>query len=133
MGGRGQLSQEALAYLTQFFLQTCLDQVSLMASLVWPERLRDCILHWAAQQIRDGVLPQNADRVLEAVLYRGSLPRGDVPGLLDASERQARRVVDALTERNVLTAISTRSPLRLAFLATLAVQWMPGLFPEARE
>ena len=126
-------SEEALADFTQFFLQTCLDQVSFMASLVQPEKLRERILHWAAQQIRDGVLPQKADRLLEAILYRGLLPRGDVPGLLDASERQARRVVAALTEQNVLTATSTRAPLRLAFPATLAGQWMPGLFPEARE
>ncbi|MRH79076.1 hypothetical protein GH984_10225 [Spiribacter sp. C176] len=85
------------------------------------------------QQIRGGALPQKADCLLEAILYRGSLLRGDVPGLLDASERQARRVVAALTEQNVLTATSTRAPLRLAFPATLAGQWMPGLFPEARE
>lgn len=133
LDGRGQLSEEALADFTQFFLQTCLDQVSFMASLVQPEKLRERILYWAAQQIRDGVLPQKADRLLEAILYRGSLPRGDVPGLLDASERQARRVVASLTEQNVLTATSTRAPLRLAFPATLAGQWMPGLFPEARE
>jgi len=25
---------------------------------------------------------------------------------------------------------STRAPLRLAFPATLAARWMPGLFPE---
>ena len=123
-------SEEALANSTRFFLQTCLDQVSFMASLMQPEKLRERILHWAAQQIRDGVLPQKADRLLEAILYRGSFPRGDIPGLLDAS---ARRVVAALTEQNVLTATSTRAPLRLAFPATLAGQWMPGLFPEARE
>ena len=46
------------------------------------------------------------------------------------SERSARRVVSALLQQGVLTSESTRAPLRLAFPATLASRWMPGLFPE---
>jgi hypothetical protein len=50
--------------------------------------------------------------------------------LVGTGERQARRVVSALIERGVLLSESTRAPLRLAFPATLAARWMPGLFPE---
>jgi hypothetical protein len=39
-------------------------------------------------------------------------------------------VVSALIDQGVLTSESTRAPLRLAFPATLAARWMPGLFPE---
>ena len=131
LDGRGQLSEEALADFTRFFLGICLDQVKFMASLVQPERLRDRILFWAEQQTRASTLPQKAGRILEAILYRGSLPRSEVPALLDTSERQARRIVAALADHDVLTAASTRAPLRLAFPARLAGQWMPGLFPEA--
>ncbi|MGB5725653.1 MAG: Fic family protein, partial [Thiogranum sp.] len=66
------------------------------------------------------------------ILYRGELPRGDVPQLLGASDRHARRVVAALSERGVIVSESTRAPLRLAFPAKLAYRWMPGLFPEQR-
>ena len=31
-----------------------------------------------------------------------------------------------------ITSVSTRAPLRLAFPASLANRWMPGLFPEKR-
>ena len=68
--------------------------------------------------------------LLEAVLYRGELPRGEVAGVVGASERQARRVTAALLEHEVLVSESTRAPLRLAFPAKLASRWMPGLFPE---
>jgi len=64
------------------------------------------------------------------VLYRGELPRADTPAVVDSSVRSARRVVSALLEQGVLTSESTRAPLRLAFPATLASRWMPGLFPE---
>jgi len=130
LDGRGHLSEEALAEFTQFFLTTCIDQVDFMEKLVQPERLRDRILIWAEEEIRADTLPPNSGTVLEAILFRGELPRGDVAKLLNVGDRQARRVTAALIEHDVLTSESTRAPLRLAFPAKLAGRWMPGLFPE---
>ena len=67
---------------------------------------------------------------LDAVLYRGELPRGDVPEIVGTGERQARRVVSSLADAGVLQSESSRAPLRIAFPAALAGRWMPGLFPE---
>jgi Fic family protein len=130
LDGRGNLSEEGLAAFTRFFLETCLDQVKFMEELVQPDRLRERILLWVEEEIRADLLPQKAGRILEAILYRGDLPRGDVPELLGASDRHSRRVVAALIERGVVVSESTRAPLRLAFPAKLASRWMPGLFPE---
>ena len=63
-------------------------------------------------------------------IARGMLPRGDVAGLVGVSARHGRRIVASLTERGVLVADSSRAPLRLAFPATLAPRWTPGLFPD---
>lgn len=133
LDGRGNLSEESLAEFARFFLKTCIDQVKFMEGLVQPGRLRDRILIWAEEEIRADALPPKSGTVLEAVLYRGEMPRGEVPHLLDTSERQARRVTAALIEHDVLTSESTRAPLRLAFPAKLASRWMPGLFPEQLE
>jgi len=130
LDGRGALSEEALAEFTKFFLKTCLDQVRFMEQLVQPDRLRDRILLWTEEEVRAGMLPAKSGQVLEAVLFRGELPRGDVPTLLGASERAARRVVSALLDRGVLSCESTRAPLFITFPAALAARWMPGLFPE---
>jgi Fic family protein len=130
LDGRGTLSEEALAAFSHYFLDICLDQVAFMRDLVQPERLRARITLWAEEETRLGRLPAKSANVLEAVLYRGELPRGEIPGLLGASERNARRVTAALMRANVLTSTSARGPLRLAFPATLAGRWMPGLFPE---
>ena len=130
LDGRGQLSEEALAEFTRFFLETCIDQVTFMEGLVQPDRLRARILLWAEEEMRVDALPSKAGRVLEAILYRGELPRGDVAGLVGVSARHGRRIVASLTERGVLVADSSRAPLRLAFPATLAPRWTPGLFPD---
>lgn len=130
LDGRGTLSEEELAGFSRFFLQVCIDQVSFMEGLVQPDRLRTRILLWAEEEVRLDTLPPKAGTILEAVLFRGELPRGDVAGLLGATARHARRIVAALTARGVLVSDSPRAPLRLAFPAALASRWMPGLFPE---
>lgn len=130
LDGRGNLSEESLVAFTRFFLENCLDQVSFMEGLVQPDRLRARISMWAEEETRLGHLPPKAGNVLEAVLYRGELSRGDVAAIVATGERQARRIVAALVECGVLESDSSRASLRLTFPATLASRWMPGLFPE---
>jgi Fic family protein len=130
LDGRGNLSEEALADFIAFFLNICIDQVKFMEGLVQPEHLRGRILSWCEEETRADRLPPRSGQVLEALLYRGVLPRGDVAALLQTSPRNARRAVSALTDAGVLQAESMRAPLFLAFPAKLASRWMPGLFPD---
>ncbi|MBX9829639.1 MAG: Fic family protein [Xanthobacteraceae bacterium] len=130
LDGRGTLSEAALASFTRFFLETAIDQVKFMEELVQPDRLRTRIQLWAEEEIRLDQLPPKAGQVLDAVLYRGELPRADVAGVLGSTPRHARRIVSSLLERGVLSAKGVREPLTLAFPAALASRWMPGLFPE---
>jgi Fic family protein len=130
LDGRGALSEEELARFTRFFLEACIDQVTFMEGLVEPERLRARILLWVDEEVRLGQLPAKAGSVLEAILFRGELPRGDVARLLGATDRHARRTVAELVKRGIVVSESPRAPLRLAFPAALAPRWMPGLFPE---
>lgn len=129
--GRGSRSEKALAEFTAFFLQTCIDQVTFMEKLVQPDRLRERIRLWAEEETRSGSLPPQSGNVLEAVLYRGELPRGDVPGIVGTGDRQARRIVSSLQDYGVITSESSRAPLKITFPASLAGRWIPGLFPEA--
>jgi Fic family protein len=130
LDGRGNLSEENLAAFSKFFLNVCLDQVKFMEGLMQPNQLRARILLWAEEEIRLNKLPPQANNILDALLYRGALPRGDAAAIISTGERHARRVVSALIDQGVVTSETTRAPLRLAFPASLASRWMPGLFPE---
>ena len=124
--GRGPLGYESLADFTEFFLDTCIDQVDFMRGLMEPRKLHARVLAWARAEPS---LPKRSEVVLKAVLNLGEVERGEIPGMLGVTERQARRVTADLAKAGVLKSDSDRAPLRLAFTARLAEHWMPGLFP----
>lgn len=128
--GRGNLSEERLAKFTAFFLKTCIDQVEFMEGLIEPAKLRARIQRWVEVEIRVGDLPPRSNEILDALLLRGELPRADVTSILGTGDRQARRITSALVDTGVLHSASSRAPFHLAFPAKLAVQWLPGLFPD---
>ncbi len=132
LDGRGNLSEEALSEFTHFFLETCLDQVKFMEELVQPEKLRARIKLWVDELIETGELHEKSGLVLDAILYRGELPRSEVADLLGASARTASRVVAGLIDHDAITSESSKAPLHITFPAKLASRWMPGLFPEYR-
>ncbi len=133
LDGRGHLSEEALANFAKYFLTTCLDQITFMQDLVRPDELRGRMLVWVEEEARADRLPPKTGQLLEAILYRGVLPKGDVETLLGVSDRTARRIYTALLDRGVLTVENKHAPLSLAFPAALASRWMPGLFPEKKD
>src|SRR5262249_45232451 len=104
-----------------------------MEGLMQPDRVRTRILLWAEEETRLNLLPPKAGAVVEAVLYRGELPRGEVAGMLGITSRHARRIISELLKRDVLASKGPREPLLLSFPAALASRWMPGLFPKKRQ
>lgn len=128
--GRGALSESSLEEFTGFFLLTCIDQVKFMKSLVRPDQLRKRVIAWANDEISRKTLPPRTTIVLESLLTSGELPRGDIPAMLNLSPASARRVISGLAEKGVLVSETSRTPVRLAFPATLASSWLPGLFPD---
>jgi Fic family protein len=131
LDGRGNLSEEALVNFTRFFLETCIDQINFMEKLMQPDLLRTRILRWAHEETELGTLPQQSIQILETILYRGEISRGEMSSLLNVTDRHARRLTAVLIEKGILISDTPKSPLKLAFPATLANRWMPGLFPAA--
>ncbi len=131
LDGRGTLSEEALVEFTRFFLQVCLDQVQFMESLMKPQELQTRVRVWAEEETRLRRLPTGSVAVLDALLYRGELPRSELPAILGVGDRQSGRVTNALIASGAVTSETSRTPLKLVFPASLAGRWMPGLFPDA--
>lgn len=130
--GRGPLSLVALTDFCQFFLEVCLDQVRYMDGLLDVGHLVDRVRSYGLAR-RTGVVSgvtkkfgEDAALLLEHLVYRGSIPRGDVPTLLRHPERTARRVVRLLTDEGFIASATSRAPLKLRIPAHAA----PFLFPD---
>jgi Fic family protein len=128
LDGRGNLSEEALVDFTRFFLETCIDQVDFMDSLFQPSGLRRRIRKWAEEER----INPRAILLLEAILYRGEMTRGEATEIICATSRTMRRMVADLLRYGVITA-NVDEPLRIAFPVGIASRWMPELFPRRSE
>jgi hypothetical protein len=85
-----------------------------------PHELRTRILLWTEEEIRLDRLPPKSGAILEAVLYRGELPRAETASIVGTGERQAHRVVSALLERVLLfRPLSLRGGCPVCFLREL--------------
>lgn len=126
----GNLSEAALVSFTQFFLEVCIDQTKFMAELMQPKRLRERIMRWAEEEVSYDRLPPRSPRILDAILYSGSLPRSEVAQVMGQSARTARDATSALSKEGIIASSGPRADWRLAFPAKLAARITPGLFPE---
>jgi len=128
--GRGHLGEAALSGFTKFFLEVCIDQTAFMSDLMQPKLLRDRIMKWAEEEAQYGRIPAKSPRVLDAILFRGSLPKSGVREVLGQSERSARDATRALSKLGIITSSGARADWQIAFPAKLAPRIAPGLFPE---
>jgi Fic family protein len=110
-------------------LEQCLNQVRYMRELLQPSELQRRMELYARDEEDAGRLPKRSFAVLREALLSGELERGRVPGLVDASERTARRVISTLIERRVLVSESHKAPLRLGFPIDVVERWFPKLYP----
>lgn len=78
-----------------------MDQVDVMETLVNSKGLRDRILVWKEEEIQADRLPAKSNLVIEAVLYRGKLLRGEVVDIFGTSDRHARRDFCFIGKRSV--------------------------------
>lgn len=111
-------------------MEVCIDQVKFMERLMQPKALRERILQWAEEERGYSRMPSKAPRVLDAILFKGSLPRGEVAGVLGQSVRNATNVTNALSKLGIITSAGARADWHIAFPAKLAPRLMPGLFPD---
>lgn len=139
--GRGPLSLRGLTVFCRFFLEVALDQVTYMAGLLAVEGLGPRVTAYGRAR-ETGLLPApapdprkwsaNETRLLSDLVYRGTLARGEVPGLLRLPERTARRVVARLVAEGFAASTSSRAPLTVRFPAHAGAHLFPGLYAPDR-
>ncbi|KAA5612965.1 Fic family protein [Rhodovastum atsumiense] len=127
LDGRGNLSLRALAEFTTWFLQVCLDQVTCMSGLFALDTLIERLKFYVEQR---GLKPE-AFALLEQVLQRGELPRGEAARVTGLKERTARDLLSTLVAEGILGSDTPKGPVSLRFPLDAVEVLFPGLFPKA--
>lgn len=130
LDGRGNLSAKGLVAFCVFFLETCLDQVIYMDSLIEPITLSRRIERYTTEEIDAARLPKGSFLLLREALLQGQIERGKASAITGYQERQARTVLNKLIERGLLTSKTPKGPVTLGFPLAVLENWFPKLYPE---
>lgn len=126
LDGRGNLSRRALVEFTTWFLKVCLDQVTFMGGLFALDTLVDRLKLY----VRRREMKPEAFALLEQVLQRGELPRGEAARVTGLRERSARDLLGALVDDGILGSDTPKGPVSLRFPLDAIEVLFPSLFPE---
>ncbi len=136
--GRGHLSDEGLAQFCRFFLEVCLDQCAFMDELLRLDSLLDRItgyVHGRALKVLPGPAPdapplkREAAYMLQEVLLRGDMARGDALRVSGMAERTGRDLLGQLLQEGLLVSNSPKGRVRLGIPTPVAGVLFPGLYP----
>ncbi len=125
LDGRGNLSRDALARFTEWFLTVELDQITFMASLFDLQKLSERLRHFVD---RHEQLKRESYLLLDAALTRGEFARGMAPSITGLPERTSRRLLEDLLKEELLASATPKGPVSLRFPQPHAEWLFPRLF-----
>lgn len=134
LDGRGNLSEQALIAWVDYVLDTCLDQVHFMGSMLDFETMKariEACLVFESTVLKQGVR-QESLRALHYLFLSGEdMTRGDFKSMLGMSDRGATDALGALVKRGLLKSDSPQGKVRFG-LPQHALRFLfPQLWPEA--
>ncbi len=125
LDGRGNLSLRALNAFIVWFLKISLDQITFMESLFEFDALAKRLRFYGEQQ----GWRAEAFSILEMVLLKGEISRGDACRITGLNERTARTLLSSLTSNGILGSETPKGALSLRFPVGAVEVLFPNLFP----
>ena len=126
LDGRGNLSLRALEEFTFWFLRVALDQVTFMTGLFDLGTLGDRLRRYTERR----EWRPEAFRLLETVMLRGELARGEAAAVTGLKERTARLLLSDLVTEGILGSDTPKGPVSLRFTVEAGELLFPQLFPQ---
>lgn len=130
LDGRGNLSLRALHDFIQFFLETAIDQVQFMRSLLEPGKLLKRLEFYINDEVSLGNLPNGSFSLLREVILSDEVERGRAPAVTGYQSRQARTVLSALVKEGLLVSDTPKGAVRIAFPLKVVERIFPSLYPS---
>lgn len=124
--GRGPLSEENLLKFCTFFLKCCDDQIHFMGDMLRLEEFKKRYSRFIDRLVTEGTLSKSSTKVMETLLWKGEVLRGQVSEICSVKQRRATQIIKELQTAAVTYSESAYGPLRL----NISVDMAAILFPE---
>ncbi|MBU3665549.1 MAG: Fic family protein [Chthoniobacterales bacterium] len=131
LDGRGNLSDSALGEFCVFFLETMLDQIRFMGSLLDLGGLRARVERYFQFETRHIKRHREAlMRIVRTLIDEGEIPRARVQELTGRRATVCAEIIKLGLAEEYFTSPSPKGPLRIGFPAELHEYLFPQLFLE---
>lgn len=130
--GRGNLSQRTLVAWCEFFIDTCLDQVTFMTQMLEPQTLEDRLT--ALVKVRSVTNKDYRDELIPPLLHvMGLKPvsRGVFIQMTGLGTSTARRCMSTLLKDGLLKSPNHKAEVSIGLPLDALQILMPNLYPEA--
>lgn len=132
LDGRGNLSEKGLAAFAQYFLQTCLEQVTFMSELLQLKDLRGRMRAYLRLLAETGSgIRVEAEPALYHVFLAGSVKRGEFKQMTGLGARVADSVLAAMLRKELLVSDTPKGPVSIGLPLEALAFYFPRLYPEA--
>jgi len=133
LDGRGNLSEKMLRAWCEYFIDTCLDQVTFMTRMLDLEGLKERIAGLIAVRSKEVGKLYREDAILpmQHVIAVGPVSRGDFNRMLGLGERTGRSVIAQLLKDGLLVSDTPKGELRIGLPLNALNILLPNLYPEA--
>ena len=126
--GRGNLSSDYLGQFCEFFLETILDQIKFMSSVLEFGALKERITNYVYRHNVFGKRNDQGTHLLLEALHEGEYPRGEATRLTGYGETTARELLQTALNQGLLASDGPRSPVYLGFPSDVLEDYFPKLF-----
>jgi Fic family protein len=131
--GRGNLSNKGLEEFCLFFLDTAIDQIEFMQSLLDLDNIQNRISHFIDLQHVSGLFRPESKHILQEVFLKGKVYRKEMERITGKSENTARSMMKELIDHGLLISDDVTGPVRINFPVNYIGYFFPKLYPENIE
>lgn len=133
LDGKGSLSLNSLEKYVEYMLETALDQINFMSSLIKLKTLSDRIgnyIELSQKGMYKQSLPKHSDLLLKKLLVQGEITRGEVEKIINKGRTTSSELIKKLIELEYIESDSPKGTIRLKFNSYFSSKIFPDLIPE---
>lgn len=133
--GRGNLSNRHLVSFCKYFLETAIDQVEYMTTVLDIDNMLQRIHSFTDLMVSKKKLKDESRYILETVFLKGEISKKDPVRLTGKSDKPAKAIMDQLIALKLITTDPENrfAPYRVNYPISFSPVLFSGLYPNGKE